>query len=727
MSDAATRAETASSRRVRRTLWIIAAMAGFVLVLFLAGWRFYIQLRGGMPAVEQLENFDPLLSTKLLDRQGEVLKEIYTQRRFYTSLSETSPRVVQAILATEDHKFYEHWGIRPLALFGAVAKGVLRLDFHFRGASTLTQQLSRNLHYTSQRSMMRKLREALTAVEIERYYSKDEILEMYLTQTYFGAGAYGVEAAANTYFSKKAADLSTEEAALIAAIPKSPTRYNPINNPENAFARRNLVLGRMAAVGYLSPQGADSLSKLPIALETATAQGSLGIAPYFTEQVRQQLNGIGKQFGFDPYHDGVTVRTTIDARLQACAEAAVARQLPLVQKKVRVVFGEKELGEILARNYPDSSLKARRKLASDKKFVDSLARQVMPVQVAFVALDPQTGAILAMIGGRDFEESKFNRAVQAIRQPGSAFKPFVYASALDKGVPISQHVSNEEITIHLDNGDVWSPGNYDLDYGGEVDLRTGLKKSLNVVCVRLIREFTTPKDVAELARRLGITTPIDPYDALALGSSGVIPLDLVAAYQAFQSGGIWSKPMYMTGIDDAAGQEIVSYRPERKAVLSEETAFLTQSLLRTVCDHGTAAGLRSEFKFYEPAGGKTGTTNDYTDAWFVGFTPQLIAGVWVGLDDPAKPLGRGMQGARAALPIWAEFVRAAYDSLDYRHQDFPVPRGIGTVDVCDDSGELATTNCPYTHAEFVNTKLAQLESCRIHGSSGPRKRKPSLF
>jgi penicillin-binding protein 1A len=248
-----------------------------------------------------------------------------------------------------------------------------------------------------------------------------------------------------------------------------------------------------------------------------------------------------------------------------------------------------------------------------------------------------------------------------------------------------------------------------------------------VVCVRLIREYTTPKDVADLAKRLGITTQIDPYDALALGSSGVIPLDIVAAYQVFGTGGIWSKPMYVTGIDDAAGQTIVTYRPERKAVLSEETAFLTESLMRTVCDNGTAAGLRSEFHFYEPAAGKTGTTNDYTDAWFVGFTPHIAAGVWVGLDDPSKPLGRGMQGARAALPIWADFIRMAYDSLHYRHQDFTMPPGIGSVDVCDDSGGLATSNCPNTHSEYINKKFPPPEACPIHSSSGPRKRKPSLF
>lgn len=695
---------------------IVGGTALFLILSILAAGIFNSYLRSGMPSVAELENFEPLLSTKLLDRQGEVIKELFTQRRSYASLKDVSPSMVHAILAIEDHKFYEHWGIRPVALLSAVVKSIFTFDFHFRGASTITQQLARNLHYSSQRSLLRKMREALTAVEIERYYAKDEILEMYLTQTYFGAGAYGVEAAANTYFSKRAANLNIEEAALIAAIPKSPTKYNPVQNPEAAYHRRNLVLNRMADVNYITSAARDSLKKIPFALEPSTLAGSLGIAPYFTEQVRQQLNSIGKTFGFDPYHDGMTVQTTLDARLQACAENAVNDWLPELQKKVRVTFTDKEWGVMLSERFPDSTAAARKKMIANKKFVDSLAQVILPVQVAFVALDPKDGSILAMVGGRNFEESKFNRAVQAIRQPGSSFKPFVYASALDIGIPISQHISNDTISLTLENGDLWEPGNYDQDYGGTVDLRTGLKKSLNVVCVRLIRELTNPRDVASLAKKCGITTKIDPYDALALGASGVIPLDLTAAYQVFATNGVTSKPMYITRIDDAADRTIVTYRPERKAVLNEDTAFLTESLMRTVCDHGTAAALRSEYKFYYPAAGKTGTTNDYTDAWFVGCTPKIVAGVWVGLDDPAKPLGRGQQGGRAALPIWAKFIVAAYDTMNWKSEEFKVPGGITTAEVCKQTGELATPDCPDIHSEYFNRKFPLPDPCTMHGS-----------
>jgi penicillin-binding protein 1A len=688
---------------------------------------FYAYLRSDMPSVEELENFEPELSTKLLDRNGDVVKELFTQRRFYVPLSEIPLHVQQAFIAVEDHKFYQHWGMRPLALVGAFLKNLAHFDFHFRGASTITQQLARNLYYSSQRTVIRKIREALTAIEIERYYSKDEILEMYLTLTYFGSGSYGIGAASQTFFSKPPSDLTIDEAAMLAALPKSPTRYNPITNPDNAIERRNVVLWRMRETGFISDKQYDEFRGKPLALNPSTEETARGIAPYFTENVRQQLNSIGKSFGFDPYGDGVTVHTTLDTRLQICAEQAVAGWLPQLQKQVNSNFSSREFENLIKKLYPDSSAKAKRRMQGDRKLRDSLAATQYTVQVAFVALDPANGDILAMIGGRDFDESKFNRATQAIRQPGSSFKPFVYAAVLNEGLPITTRVSNEPLSIRLATGEMWEPANYDTDYGGYVDLRQALYRSLNVATVRLIRDYTSPKEVAQLAHKLGISTPLDPYDALALGASGVIPLDLVSAYQVFEAGGIWSKPMYITDVDDPFGQPIVHYRPERKAVLSEETAFLVESLLRSVVDRGTGAALRSTYNFRRPAAGKTGTTNDYTDAWFIGFTPHISAGVWVGLDDPAKRLGRGQQGARAALPIWAKFITAAYDTMDYPNDDFRMPSGIIAKDICVETGQVATSGCPEVRTEYFNRKFPLPEACTRHpGTMYPNER-PSLF
>ena len=728
MRDSTSRPPAERRRRRIITLFVILSAA----VLLTAVVLFHLYLRSGMPSVEQLENFEPQLSTKLLDRNGIVIKEIYQQRRSYVPLSETPLCVTQAFLAIEDHRFYTHWGIRPFALVGAVVKSLVQLDFRFRGASTITQQLARNLYYTSQRTIVRKLREALTAIEIERYYSKDEILEMYLTQTYFGAGAYGIGAAAATYFSKSPKDLTIEEAALLAAIPKSPARYNPITCPEAALQRRNIVLRRMWQVHYLTRKRSEELQARPLAVKPSSTDGTLGIAPYFTETVRQQLNVIGRTFGFDPYRDGVTVHTTLDARLQACAERAVEEMLPQVQKSATGVFRATQLQTVLRKVYRDSSAAAHRRMTNNSRLVDSLALVYMPVQVALVALDPTNGYILAMIGGRDFEQFKFNRAVQAVRQPGSAFKPFVYATVLDGGTPITTRVSNERLTVpdptrRSDSLFQW-PDNFENDYGGVVDLREGLYRSLNVVAARLIREYTTPADVASLAHRLGITTELDPFDALALGASGVIPLDLCAAYQVFQSGGIWSRPMYITGVDDQFGQPVSVYRPERRAVLSEETAFLTQTLLRSVVDRGTGAGLRGRFGFQRPAAGKTGTTNENTDAWFVGFTPHLVAAVWVGLDDPSRTLGRGMEGAHAALPIWAGFITAAYDTMDYPDDDFRVPGGVQVAQICEETDQLAAPSCPRIRPEYFNRKFSLPEPCSKHsGARSIRKPRPSLF
>lgn len=703
-------------------LFVVAAGA------FFTGRSVITYLRSEMPSVEELERFEPQLTTKMLDRNGQLIKELYTQRRFWIPLSQTPQHVIQAFLAIEDHRFYQHWGIRPWALAAAVGRSMLELDFHFRGASTITQQLARDLYYSPQRRIVRKLREALTAVEIERYYSKDEILEMYLTQLYFGSGAYGIGSAANTYFSKPVSELTIEEAATLAAIPKSPTRYNPLHNPENNITRRNVVLMRMRDLKYITPAQYDSLSALPLNLKPASQHGSLGIAPYFTENVRQRLNTLGRQLGFDPYRDGLTVHTTLDARLQACVEAAIDSNLKDLQSRVNVIFREEDLADYLLEHYPDSSSKARRWMAADNAFVDSIAEANMPVQVAFVVLDPATGYILAMVGGRNFEETKWNRATQMVRDPGSSFKPFLYATVIDQGVPLTTLVSNERVVLRMADSTIWPPANFDNKYGGYLDLRTALMKSVNMVAIRLIQDYTSPRDVVRMAHRLGITTTLHPYDALALGASGVNPIEMAAAYQVFQSLGIWSEPMSITQIDDESGQPVARFRPNRKVVLSEQTAFLVQTLLRSVADHGTGQGLRYRFGFKRPVGGKTGTTNDFTDAWFVGFTPHLVAACWVGIDDPSKSLGKGQEGSRAALPIWATFMVAAYDTMNYPNDDFTMPPGIVTAEICTETGKLAAPGCPDIREEYFIRKFGLPDRCTKHtGPDRSRGRGPSLF
>ncbi len=717
-----------SSGNKKRTL-ILPLSLGIGLLLLGGGFGFYRYLVSGMPSLEQLENYNPKLSTRILDRNGVVIKELYTQRRFYVPLSEISPHMTKAILAIEDHKFYHHWGMRPDALAAVIIKDVLLLRFHPRGASTITQQLARTLYFSRERTIVRKLREQLTAIEIERHYSKDEILEMYLTQSYFGHGAYGVDAAARTFFSCSASDLSAPQAALIAGLPRSPSGYDPLRYPEKAQERRNVVLKRMWKLGFIDRRQYEELRESDLGLLVSQVEeGGEGIAPYFTENVRQLVVQRVEALGIDPYHDGLTVETTLDARLQACAEEAAAEWMPVLQEEVNRAYRRSELHGLLRQLYPKATSAKLRSLARDKALVDSLLKAQLEVQLAFVALDPATGSILAMIGGRDFAQTKFNRATQAVRQPGSAFKPILYATVVDKGLPLSTRLSNDEVIVKLPNGDVWAPKNYDGSAGGTPSLRDALKKSLNLVSVRLMRDHTTPQEVVTMAHRLGISTRIDPVDALALGSSGVIPLELVSAFGVFQAHGVRAQPMYVTRILDEFGQVVAEYSPQKSVVLSEQTAFLMTSLMETVTREGTGAGLRSKHHFYQTAAGKTGTTNDYADAWFIGFTPYLAAGVWVGFDNPAKTLGSGQEGAHAALPIWAQFITLAYDTMDYPDQKFSTPEGIITAEVCAESGKLAREGCPHTYTEYFDSKHPMDEHCPLHiGSSRPHRRWPSIL
>jgi len=714
----------------RHRWWLGALLLVVGLFVLVGGLRFYRFLVRGMPSLEQLENYDPKLSTRILDRNGTIIKALYTQRRFYVPLSRISPAMTTALLAIEDHKFYDHWGIRPDALAAALVKDVVLLRFRPRGASTITQQLARTLYFTQERTIVRKLREQLTAIQIERRYSKDEILEMYLTQSYFGHGAYGIGAAAKTFFSCSPAELTLPQAALIAGLPRSPSGYDPLRYPERARDRRNLVLWRMWKLGAITEadyRGAveTDLDLSPPVMEEAGE----GIAPYFTENVRQILGRRAQALGVDPYHDGLTIETTLDARLQACAEQAVAEWMPTLQEEVNKEHPRSELFGLLRQLYPDATSAELRHLARDETLVDSLFRAEFEVQVAFVAIDPSTGGILAMIGGRDFERTKFNRATQAIRQPGSAFKPILYADLVDRGLPLSLRVPNEEVIVELPNGDIWAPQNFDSSVGGDASLREALQRSLNLVSIRLLRDYTTPQAVVAMGRRLGIRTHIDAVDALALGTSGVIPLELVSCFGVFQARGVRAEPMYITRILDEFGQVIAEYSPQRSVVLSEETAFLVTSLLESVTEPGgTGVSLRSKFHFAHAAAGKTGTTDDYTDAWFVGFTPHLAAAVWVGLDDPSKTLGEDQEGAHAALPIWARFITLAYDTMGYPEEGFVAPDGVARAEVCAESGKLAREGCPRVYTEYFSRKHLLQEYCPLHiGSSWPHRRWPSIL
>lgn len=690
-------------------LMILISVAGFHF-----GTKYLDEISQDLPSLEQLENYDPQLVTKIYSADGKLIKEIFTHKRALTPLKEI-PQVIQdAVLATEDRKFYEHWGIDLKRLFGAFFANLTTLQFR-QGASTLTQQLARNLFLTREKTITRKLKELLTSLQIEKTYSKEEILEMYLNTVYFGHGAYGIQEAVKKYFHKTLSQVTPEEAALLAGQLKAPTHYSPLLNPERALQRRNTVLFGMNQAGFLPDSVYRAVRDLPIihkVAEVAEDDATYGEAPYFTEFVRQQLEKKQSKLGVNIYEDGLKVYSTVDSRLQDCAEKAVAKHLPEIEERTRAITkSEKYVVNYLEQFHPELKPDS---VLRHKNFLDSLVTKDFHAQTALVALDHKTGKILAMVGGRDFTKTKFNRAVQAVRQPGSVFKTVLYTSALDNGVPINYRLLNQPIAMFMPDGSRWTPQNYDHSIGGLTTLREALKRSLNLISVRLaVQKIVPPKEVVSYAKRLGVKSRIPPFDAIALGAVGILPIEAVGIYGTIANQGVYTKPYSIEKIEDRFGNTMETTYPESREALSKETAYLMTNLLEGVVNGGTATSLRYKFNFQRPAAGKTGTTNEFTDAWFVGFIPQFTAGVWVGFDDPKKTLGRGQAGGKVALPIWADFMNCACDTLQLPQEEFVVPAGITEVEICSETFDLPTKLCPLTK-EIYNSKFLPTATCKKH-------------
>ncbi len=664
---------------------------GIVAVIFIAGIIYLWQLSTDLIPLTKLEKINPAVATQVYSADGEVIHSFFTYNRTYTPFDKIPQSVIDALLSTEDRAFYKHWGINLNGVARALWVDISHLSFE-QGASTITMQLARNLYYGLEQTLNRKIKEALTAIQIERTYAKNEILDMYLNITFFGNHAYGIKAAARRYFDKNVEDLNVEEAALLIGILKGQSYYSPLRHPQRALKRRNIVLRSMLDNGKLTSAQYDSLKQLPLELNLHDPY-EMSIAPYFTEYVRQQMNKLQDSLKVDVYEDGLRVYTTLDTRIQKFMEEAVAREIDPIQARVRA----------------QSAFNNLRKTLSDSAF-DALTT----MQIAFVALDPHDGHILAMIGGRDFKKSKYNRVTQMARQPGSAFKPFLYTAAIDNGyTPADEYRDQPTVEINPDSTR-WTPRNYSGTWSGKkVTLREALRRSLNSVAVQLIADIT-PKVVIQYARDMGITTPLRPFSSLALGSSEVNPLELVSAYSTFANNGVHVHPVSILKIEDRNGNVIYRSRTESREVLSPETTYIMNNMLQNVINGGTGIRVRTRFHFMVQAGGKTGTTNDNTNAWFVGFTPDIAAGVWVGLDDFQYSLGPRMSGAVAALPFWADFMKTVYDSLDFEHHKFPECSGVVRLTICSESKKLATPYCPHTYQEIFNVKYRPTETCPIH-------------
>ena len=603
---------------------------------------------------EPWELIQPPQSSLVLARDGSLIGEIGREWRTSVPLR-TLPRYLpQAFVAVEDQRFYQHDGVDVVGVMGALKDAVLGDP---RGASTITQQLVGNMHPDvidrTDKSPRRKLREQQAAREMEKRYTKEQILEAYLNQIHFGHGWYGVEAAARHYFGKPASQLSLAEAATLAALPKGPNLYSPIRNAERARVRRNTVLALMADQKYITSAQARAASAEP--MRVAPDAGMAAAAPWFVDVVRIQA----ERAGVPVSNGGYRVHTTLDPALQRAAIQALA----------------KGTAEVEARpGYRHLTYAKRTKGRTDY------------LQGMVVAIDPTDGSVRALVGWRNYAEGPFDRAVSAMRQPGSAFKPFVYAAAIADSLPPNLIEQDTALAIPLDHGRVYSPDNADNQFLGPMTLRESLVKSRNTVAVQLAQRVGLDSVVA-VARRSGLRSPIAPYPSSAIGASVVQPLDLVAAYTAFANLGAPVEPHFIVKVEDQARRTVFTPQPAvPELAMDPRVAFIVRDMMREVVERGTAASVRRYLPARVPAAGKTGTTNDNTDVWFVGMTPEIVAGVWLGFDKP-KTITPGAGGGSLAAPIWGQMMAQWYEGRETR--EWLAPGGVVPVEIDRETGLLA--------------------------------------
>jgi len=628
-------------------IWSTTAAAACLAII--ASIWFVVDLQRGLPDTEAIQRIGEMRqSTAVFDADDQLAFTIFEEQRIPVALDHISPNLIHAVLAVEDQRFYDHHGF-DLARIVKAALTNLRHGRVVQGGSTITQQLARQSFLTPDKTIRRKLQELILAARIEGEYSKDRILELYLNKVYFGDGLYGAEASARGYFGRHASEVGVSEAALLAGLVKSPSTYAPTVNPTRAKARRNVVLQAMLDTGAIDPTTWTTARRSDVVLhDTLRAQEPHG--QYFKEQVRRELVD---RFGWQRvYQGGLRVFSTMALPMQIAAEEAIAASLKSVEERRRKF----------------------KKLNQDDV-----------LQAALIALEPQTGHVWAMVGGRDFNESRFNRAVQARRQPGSAFKPFVYATALEAGytpVTVIDHLNDPVSTVQ----GAWTPED-EHSSAGAMTMRTALRTSSNRAAVRMLQQVGIARTV-QYAKQLGVGD-VPSVPSLALGSGEVTLDSMTAAYAAFANHGLVPKPLLIRRVEDQDGRLLFENHETTTRAISDVTAFLMSTMMADVINAGTGARAR-RLGFTLPAAGKTGTTNDFNDAWFVGYTPHLAAGVWVGFDQPHTIVPNGF-AADIAVPAWATFMKAA--TKNDKPEWLLPPPGISTATVCRISGKLATEGC----------------------------------
>jgi penicillin-binding protein 1A len=724
-------------------LFVLAAVLGTASGVMFA-------YTGDLPAIEALDDYTPSTITRVYDARGKSVGEFAIQRREVIGYEQISPLLRQAILAAEDDEFFQHFGLSIPRIALTLVKDVIERR-KAAGASTITQQLARNLFPATigfEKTWERKIKEAIVAIQLEKRYTKQEIFTFYCNQIHLGHGAYGVQAAARLYFAKSAKDLNLEEAAMIAGIIQAASRQSPYVNMDAAKRRRGYVLDRMAGLNYITPEQASAGRAKPIVLRGDPGQDA-SVAPYFLEEVRKQLEA---RYGVKPlYEGGLSVQTTLDTELQRAANAAIGDGLRRLDKRrgwrrpsrnvvaeghpvaaFRHARWEKPLsvGDIVPAVVTEldgprlllrvgrraATIEAagyrwtRRKAAQLVKPGDLVEIRIQAIapdgaltgtldqapalEGALLAIENRTGRVLAMVGGYSFDRSKFNRATQAARQVGSAFKPFVYTAAIDRGYTPASTILDAPSAFDAGPDQApYSPQNYDREFWGPVTLRRALEQSRNVPAVKMMSDLG-PQQVIGYARRLGLTSPIPPYLAVALGAAEATLLEMTSAYSVFPNQGVRMTPFTIAKVTDRDGNVLDEHRPEPHDAIRADTAYVMTNLLRGVVVRGTAARA-AEIPW--PLGGKTGTTDDYTDAWFIGFDPEITVGVWIG-HDQKKTIGPGFTGTEAALPIWIDFIKR-YVAERTPPAGFEPPGNIVFVAIDRSTGDAVEPGTPGTIQE----------------------------
>ncbi|MEW6002245.1 MAG: PBP1A family penicillin-binding protein [Nitrospirota bacterium] len=707
----------------------------------------YLAIKRGIPSLNELKQYRTVSGTKIYADDDILIGELKVEKGLFVPIKKIPKHMIDAVIAVEDSRFWKHKGIDYIAIARALIKDVLYVGIK-EGGSTITQQLAKVMFLTPEKTINRKLKEAVLAIKIEKNLRKEEILELYLNKVYFGHGAYGVEMASRIYFGKSVRDITPSEAALIAGLIRAPAIYSPYNDLTKAKERQDTVLTRMEEEGYIKKAEKDSALRQPLYL--SSIRKGIEANNYFIEYVRRYLE---EKYGEDQvYKQGLRVYTTLDRKAQGLAARALQEGLrevgkrrgwlgPLEHRKdidIKKELKSKEVitgvvtnpgdissGLVLRVTEKEALIKTRgilgklniedarwasniitpkgtNKILKDYRLTEILKpgdivkvsirnikgqnvrlslEQEPEVEGAIVAVEPNTGFVRTMIGGYDFVRSDFNRALYAKRQPGSAFKPVIYAAAMDNGFTPASIIVDEPVTYQGGQRGEWSPENYDHKFYGPTRLREALTYSRNVVTVKLV-EAIGVGEVIDFARTLGIQGKMPEDLTIGLGSLSLTPLDLALCYTVFASDGMKVKPIFIKYIADSRGRILESNEPEAEEVISPQTAFLISSMMEDVVKYGTGWRARS---LGRPVAGKTGTTNEYRDAWFAGFTPDLVAVVWVGFDD-MKSLGPRETGARAASPIWVSFMK---NFLSGEHQDFPIPEDIVSYPIDPATGLLS--------------------------------------